>query len=100
MLTDNDDFGSCEGNAVIRSPLSVDVASLGGILGRVLDGLALSAFIGVAEGNSSSRLGDGAKLTAWDGTALGPLDGASDTGALVDDASLGEPLGLMDGVAE
>lgn len=53
-------------------------------------------------GNSSSGLGetDGAKLATYDGTALGPLDGTCDTGALVDDASLGEPLGPMDGVAE
>jgi hypothetical protein len=105
MLIDSDELGSCEGNAVSSSPLSVDGASLGEILGRV-DGLALSAFDGVsvAVGNSFSGLGetDGAKLTTGDGTALGPLDEACDTGALViDDASsLGEPLGLMDGVAE
>jgi hypothetical protein len=96
MLTDSDELGSCEGNVVSRSPSSVDGASLGEILGRV-DGLALSD--GVAEGtNSSSRLGetDGAKLIMCDGIALGPLDGACDTGELVNDASLGEPLGLMD----
>lgn len=101
MLTDSDELGSCEGNAVSSSSLSVGGTSLGDILGKV-DGLALSAFDGVAVGNSSSGLGetDGAKLTVGDGTALGPLDGACDTGALVDDASSGETLGLMDGVAE